>query len=559
MKNIKISAKLWLIVATALLGVAVLVTVALVSLQSTLMEDRKMKTRNLIEAAHTVIESYAAKARSGAMTEEEAKARAVEAVGAMKYENGAEYFFIVGFDGIAAYHPNPKLNGTDMSGIKDPTGKTMIAEMIQVARSTGEGYVGYMWPKTQGAEPIDKLSYVKAMPEWKWLVGTGIYIDDVSRAFWEQAATLAVVVLAVLGAMIALSVFVARSITTPVKALTASMSGLAGGNHNVEVIGTDRKDEVGDMSRAVLVFKDSMIRADQLAAEQERERAAREARASRIEALTSSFGTDVDRLLEAVAAATTQLTSTAQSMSSIGEETTRQATAVSAASEQASANVQTVASAAEELSASITEIGRQVNHSSAISRAAADEAKRTNDIVQGLARSAERIGEVVSLINDIADQTNLLALNATIEAARAGEAGKGFAVVANEVKSLAGQVGRATEEISQQIAQVQTETTTAVSAIQTIVRTIEEVNEVASAIAAAVEQQNAATHEISRNVQEAAAGSQEVSRNIVGVTHAANETGSAASQVLSASEQMSQQADRLNSLVSRFLNDVRAA
>ncbi len=558
-KNIKIGAKLWFIVATALLGVVVLVTVALVSLQSSLMEDRKTMTRNLIETAHTIIEGYAAKARSGALTEDEAKARAIEAVGTMKYQNGAEYFFVLGFDGVAAYHPSPTLNGTDMSGVKDAAGKPMILEMMQLARTAGEGYVGYVWPKTQGAEPTEKLSYVRAVPEWKWFVGTGIYIDDVSREFWRQAAALAVVAVVVLGAMIALSVFVARSITAPVRALTATMSGLAGGNHSAEVIGTDRQDEVGDMSRAVLVFRDGMIRADQLAAEQERERAAREARASHIEDLTRSFGTDVDRLLEAVAAATTQLTSTAQSMSSIGEETTRQATAVSAASEQASANVQTVASAAEELSASITEIGRQVNHSSAISRAAADEAKRTNDIVQGLARSAERIGEVVSLINDIADQTNLLALNATIEAARAGEAGKGFAVVANEVKSLASQVGRATEEISQQIVQVQTETSSAVTAIETIVRTIEEVNHVASAIAAAVEEQNAATHEISRNVQEAAAGSQEVSRNIVGVTHAANETGSAATQVLSASEQMSQQADRLNSLVSRFLSDVRAA
>ncbi|MCA1939940.1 MAG: cache domain-containing protein [Caenispirillum bisanense] len=559
MKNIKIGAKLWLIVAAALMGVIVVVTVALSSLQSSLMEDRRIKTRNLIEAAHTVIGSYVAKAQAGQMTEDEAKARAIEAVGAMRYEDGAEYFFILTYDAVAAFHPSPKLNGTDMSGLKDAAGKAFVAEMVQVARSAGEGYVGYMWPKTQGAEPSEKLSYVKTIPEWKWFVGTGIYIDDVSAAFWRQATTFGIVALLILAAMVALSVFIARSITTPVKALTTDMTQLAGGDKTVAIDGVDRKDEIGDMSRAVLVFKENMIRADQLTADQERDRAAREARAKRIEDLTHGFGSDVDQLLEAVGAATTQLKATAQNMSAIGEQTTRQATAVSAASEEASANVQTVASAAEELSSSIAEIGRQVNHSSAISRSAAEEAKRTNGIVQGLAKSAERIGEVVSLINDIADQTNLLALNATIEAARAGDAGKGFAVVANEVKNLAGQVGRATEEISQQIAQVQSETGTAVQAIQTIVRTIEEVNEVASAIAAAVEQQNAATHEISRNVQEAAAGSQEVSRNIVGVTEAANETGSAAGQVLSATQQMSDQANRLNGLVNRFLSDVRAA
>ena len=559
MKNIKIGRKLLLIVATALIGLTVLVGVGLSSLNSALMDDRRIQTRNLIEVAHGIAAKYAEQASAGTLSEEEAKARAITAIDAMRYQGGSEYFFINDVNGFSVYHPNSALVGTDMSNTTDANGKRFMAEMSDVVRGKGEGYVSYLWPKSGSDEPIEKLSYVKGVPQWGWIVGTGIYLDDVSAAFWREAATFGIVAILVLAAMTALSAAVARSITVPVRALTDVMKKLTTGDKTVQVRGDDRKDEIGDMSRAVLVFKESMIKADELAAEQSRDHEARERRAAKVEELTHGFGRDIDQLLEVVSSAATELSSTAESMSAIGEETTRQATAVSAASEQASANVQTVASAAEELSSSISEIGRQVNHSSAISRSAADEARRTNEIVTGLASSAERIGEVVSLINDIADQTNLLALNATIEAARAGDAGKGFAVVANEVKNLAGQVSRATEEISQQIAQVQGETKSAVTAIERIVRTVEEVNEVAAAIASAVEEQNAATSEISRNVQEAAAGSQEVSRNIIGVTEAAHEAGSAAEQVLDASRQMSEQANSINSIVQRFLKDVRAA
>jgi len=284
---------------------------------------------------------------------------------------------------------------------------------------------------------------------------------------------------------------------------------------------------------------------------------ARESASATLNKHADVFEHEVHAMVEIVAAAATELQSTANGMSQTAEQTSRQASAVAAAAEQAASNVETVASAAEELHASISEISRQVNDSSRISRDAVEEAEHANNLVNGLAAAADKIGEVVKLINDIASQTNLLALNATIEAARAGDAGKGFAVVANEVKSLANQTARATDEISGQIAEVQGATKDAVAAIQDIGKTISRISEIASSIASAVEQQGAATSEIARNVQEAARGTTEVTSNIHSVTAASTATGEAAQDISTASSELSQQSESLRGKVEQFLHDVR--
>jgi methyl-accepting chemotaxis protein len=271
------------------------------------------------------------------------------------------------------------------------------------------------------------------------------------------------------------------------------------------------------------------------------------------------IATRVNEVVAIVASASTEMQSSAQTMSSGAEETARQTQAVSAASEEATTNVQTVAAAAEEMSNSIAEISRQVAQSTEIATRAVAEAEKTNTTVEGLSEAAQKVGEVVKLISDIAEKTNLLALNATIEAARAGEAGKGFAVVANEVKSLAEQTAKATDEISTQIGSIQTETTGAVEAIGHIGTTIEEINQIATAISSAVEEQSAATQEIARNCQEAAKGTQEVSANIMGVNEAADETGKSAQQVLEAAGELAQQGDALKAEIDRFMGEGEAA
>ncbi len=367
---------------------------------------------------------------------------------------------------------------------------------------------------------------------------------------------------ALLVAMALASVFgwsLVRNVSAPVKAMTAAMARLADHDLAVEIPSRDRRDEIGSMAKAVQVFKDSMTKADEMAAAQKAEQAAKEERARTVNALTSAFDTRIGNVVQSVSAQATQMESSAQSLSSTAEEATKQSAAVAAASEQASANVQTVASATEELSSSIAEISRQVSQSSRIASGAVNEAQKANEMVQGLADASQKIGAVVALITDIANQTNLLALNATIEAARAGEAGKGFAVVAAEVKNLANQTAKATDEISGQIAGVQSATQEAVQAIETIGKTIGEINSITSTIAAAVEEQSAATKEIARNVEQAATGTQEVTSNISGVSQAANDTGSAATQVLTSARELAHQSDELKEVVTTFLRDVKAA
>ncbi|RYH56159.1 MAG: HAMP domain-containing protein, partial [Alcaligenaceae bacterium] len=349
-------------------------------------------------------------------------------------------------------------------------------------------------------------------------------------------------------------------VSRPIIQMTAAMAQLAKNDLTVGIDGSNRRDEIGAMASAVQVFKDNAIRVQALEAEQkENEIASAARRKTEMSKLADDFEGAVGQIVQTVSSASSQLESSASTLSRNADRSQQQTSAVAAASEEASTNVQSVASATEEMASSVNEISRQVQESARIANDAVDQARKTNNRVSELAKAAARIGDVVELINTIAGQTNLLALNATIEAARAGEAGRGFAVVASEVKALAEQTAKATGEISQQITGIQGATQESVEAIKEIGDTIGRMSEIASTIAAAVEEQGAATQEISRNVQQAAQGTQEVSSNITDVQRGAGETGAASAQVLSAAQALSGESGRLRTEVSKFLDTVRAA
>ena len=375
-------------------------------------------------------------------------------------------------------------------------------------------------------------------------------------------STFTVIMLTVVGVgfvSAVIGLLIGRGISIPIGKMTSAMDVLANGNLDVDIPAQEYSNEIGKMAKALDSFKKNGKEAEKLREEQAVEQQKQLDRAKNIDMFVSNFEKAVSVVVDSISSAATELQSTAEAMSSAAGGTSNQSGVVALASEEATANVQTVAAATEELSASINEIQARVGDSNKMAVQASDQANSTNAKVKDLAAAAEKIGTVVNLINDIASQTNLLALNATIEAARAGDAGKGFAVVASEVKTLAGQTAKATEEIAMQIRGIQEATGASVTAIKGITKIVEEVRETSVAISAAVEEQGSATQEIARNVNEAAIGTKEVSNNIIHVSEAAQRTGEAAMQVLSASSELAINGEDLRMQVDTFIRDIRTA
>jgi methyl-accepting chemotaxis protein len=521
-----LKAKFWVMMATSAAGLLAVAFFWIQGQHSTLLSGKMEKTQNLIEVPYSIIERQYQLETQGTISRAEAQRRAIEIIHDLRYDE-KNYFWINDEHPTMIMHPmKPALSGTDLTTFKDPSGRAIFVEFVQAAQgSEGGAFVRYLWPKPGRDKPVAKLSFVKRFAPWGWIIGTGIYIDDVNAAWRRSALTAAGIVLLCVLPLVVVSVTTSRSTFRRLSDMVERFEDVAEGEGDLtKRIPIASQDEIGEVAKWFNVFLD------------------------RLQGMVQS----VAEAAHKVGSASEDVSQSSQQISANSQETSAQASVVSSAAERVAHNLQTVATATEEMGASIKEIAKNATAAAKVATSAVEVAETTTVTVAKLGESSAGIGEVIKVIAAIAQQTNLLALNATIEAARAGDAGKGFAVVAREVKELAKATAKATEEIGGKIAAIQGDTKAAVSAIASVSQVIHQINDISNAIATAVEEQNATTNEMARNLGEAARGSGEITTNIAGVSQAAESTAHGATETQEAVRQLVEMSTQLSRLVGQF-------
>ena len=523
--------KIYALVGLGFLGLLGITFLDSRELVSSLTLQKQVELRHLTDMAIGMIKEEQAAVKAGGRTIAEAQQRALARLEALRYA-GNEYFFILDTQTRLLMHPlQPKLVGRDLSDFRDSSGDLHYKIIVDAAR-VGDGVVRYNQNRPGVAEPQPKLSYVASFVPWGWVIVTGVYIDDLDAQAWISIQHSLLGAGFVLVLTLVVSTLMARGITKPLNRMTIAMKDLAVGKLDIEVPGIGRRDEVGEMADALLIFKEQAVEKSRLLALQEAERQqAIDTRKQTMQDMAGVVERETTTAVNAVGDTAGDVRTAAEEMSQFAAAVSVDTQSVASASEQALASAQTVSSAAEQLNASIQEINAQVSHTADVARQAVASGDIATSTVRSLTDAIVKISDVTKLIGDIASQTNLLALNATIEAARAGEAGRGFAVVASEVKNLAAQTARSTEDINRQVAEIQLVSGSAVGAMADVGARIGEINQSTEAMLTAIKQQSAATQEITRNVGETALSAREVSARIQNVSAGAAKVGSQADNV----------------------------
>jgi methyl-accepting chemotaxis protein len=539
LRHLRISQKLWLLTTLTAIGLIATTLLALEEYHKDLMTEKQVQTSALVETAYSIVANHYAMAEKGAMSDEEAQAQAKAEVKALRYDE-TNYFWINDLNARIVMHPiKPQLDGKDLSNFADPDGKKIFVEFAAVAKRDGEGVVPYLWPKPGSDEPVSKISYVKGFKPWGWVIGTGIYVDDVEAAFRENAMTLSVAALAILAVLLALAVAITRSIVSPLSHTTAAMNDISMGEGDLtRRLDESGKDEIAGLSTAFNRFCEKI---EQIIIKVNQTSTQLATAAEELSSTTRQNHENIAQQQNETQQVATAVTEMAATVKEIAENAEGAANSARTADEQALQGKEVV-----------VDVTEAINH-------LAGEMNSASDVINQLAKESDSIGTVSDVIHGIAEQTSLLALNAAIEAARAGEQGRGFAVVADEVRSLASRTQQATAEIREMIERLQSGTQNAVDVVHRSGDTTLSTVEKAKAAAQSLDQIVSSVVLISdRNTQIASASEEqsavanEIDQSVVHISQLTEQSFLASEQITQATNELSRLGEALNEMISHF-------